>query len=343
MSEQHFEIDQTSAAGANSNISVERLSAIMDRIGCTTSPDKFLESVARAYRQGQRSLRISDAAFDALSSHEVFIEGLKEASLRLKGGGQIMVLGCGDDFVGRDATYAEELVRKVIPREKMGTVRAWNLARSDLRVSLPPHHAGRYDLIVTNSLLHFIADIGCVVRLIAGMVGERGLYLMGHEPNSRFWFNQTLREERRCMAIETIPTWRQRALRLSSYRVKIRKLFRARPPVTLGTLVNRSLTDQYGLRGEVANHEIARIVDPHRPCEVGGGLQIGLNGFGVEELAQFWNRSAAPVWMRSYDHLGFIDYPGLPEKWKKRDLDLEKLYPHDGSAWAALWGVAEPT
>lgn len=144
------------------------------------------------------------------------------------------------------------------------------------------------------------------------------------------------------MAVDTTPTWRQRALRWSSYQLKLRKLLRVAPPVTLGVLVNRSLAEQYGLRGQVADHEIARIVDPHRPCEAGDGLQIGLNGFDVKQLSQFWNRNSAPVWMRSYDHLGFIDYPGLPKKWKDRDRDLAKLYPDDGSSWAALWVAGEP-
>jgi hypothetical protein len=43
--------------------------------------------------------------------------------------------------------------------------------------------------------------------------------------------------------------------------------------------------------------------------------------------------------MRSYDHLGYVDYPDLPEKWKRRDRDLAKLYPRDGSSWTALWVV----
>jgi hypothetical protein len=324
---------------ADPQVCVPHLCRVMERIECTAAPAEFLGFVNRAYQHASRTLIIPDAPFHKHRSHVVFKAGLVQASQFLRDDARILVVGCGDDMAGRNADYAVQVARDVISPRNPPLLRTWNMTRADLVSPSRWDDGSPFDLIVTNSLLHFAAELGATLHRISSLLAKNGMYLMAHEPNARFWSNSVLRDERQDMSADTTVSWRRRVFMWSAYSAKLRTLLAQKPAASLETIVNQYLAEKYGLRGDLAAHEIAAIVDPHRPSAVGDGFRIGLNGFNEKQLSQLWQDDPQILWTQSYDHLGPIDYSELPPKWKKRERELAGLHPADGSSWTALWKV----
>jgi len=339
MSAQAEEVEvQFAALGlAAPEVSVPNLRNVMTRIGCAAAPEEFLQWMSAGYRYALDALRISDARFETSNSHAVLSAGLAEACDRLPAKARILVLGCSDDFVGCNAEYAARTVLDVIAPAKISVLRSWNFARSDLYSRSFPSTLEEFDLVVTNSFLHFVPELGATVRCICSSLARNGMYLMAHEPNARFLSNSVLRGERRQMSIETTPTWRQRAFRWSAYQTKLKTWLGGSPPPDIAHVVSEYLAARHGVRGALTGSEISGTVDPHRPSETTGGFRIGLNGFDETSLSDLWPKTARVVWSRSYDHLGYIEYADLPKKWQQANIKLAKDYPLDGSSWTALW------
>jgi hypothetical protein len=322
---------------ADSEITVPNLLKIMERAGCTVSPEEFLRSFGQSYRAAQRTLHIADPDFRRLASHSVFMDGLAHAARRLSGSARILVLGCSEDFMGCSADYAAQAVCDVIPPQEIALLRTWNLTRSDLKLPPSSHEAGQFDLVVTNSVLHFIAELSAALRRVWSLLDKNGMYLMVHEPNARFWSNHVLIEEgRRICADWTADCRRRQFFQISSYWKKLKILIRTEPAVTFEMLVNRLLAKGVGLKNNLTNRQIAMIADPHRPSDPGDGNRIGLDGFDETNLTRL-GLDLVVTWKRSYNYLGNADSSDLPEKWQPRYRELERLYPADGAAWTVLW------
>jgi hypothetical protein len=322
---------------ADPDVTVPNFLKIMERAGCTLEPDEFLRSFGQSYRAAQRTLHITDPDFRNLASHNVFMDGLAHAARRLTGSARILVLGCSEEFMGCSADYAAQAVCDVIPPQQIAPLRTWNLTRSDLKSPPSSHEVGQFDLVVTNSVLHFIAELSAALRRVWSLLDENGMYLMVHEPNSRFWSNRILVQEGRRICIEwTADCRRHQFFQISSYWKKFKILTRKEPPVTFETLVNRLLADSIGLKENLTSREIAMIVDPHRPSGPGDANRIGLDGFDETSLTRL-GLDMVVTWKRSYNYLGNADSSDLPEKWQPRYRELERLYPADGAAWTVLW------
>jgi hypothetical protein len=314
----------------------------MERVGWNAEPEEFLAMVALAYRHALRTVAPSgvEPLFREEASHGAFVDGLEQVCGRLHGPAEMLVVGCADDYLGCDARYAAEVLREVVPRQKIASVYSINLTRDDLHRPVRSCGGLRFDLVVSHSLLHFIPELGAVLRRIVTSLPESGMYLMAHEPNARFWLNQELLEERRRMAAgELARGRRQQLFSLAAYTTKLRLIVGWRPPIDLVRVANQDLRERHAFHAILSPHEMARIVDPHRPADGANEFRIGLNGFDARNLRIGPNRLA---WARSYDHLGYVDYRGLPDKWARRNRELEQAYPDDGVNWTALWIVNQP-
>lgn len=322
-------------------ICVPNLCSLMERVGCTASPAEFLGFVSRSYQYALKTLTIPDAPFESQPSHVVFREGLARASRFLPDNARILVVGCGEDLAGRKADYAVQAVHDVISPGKVSILHSWNWTRADVTSTTRFENVSHFDLVVTNSLLHFAAELGAALQRISGLLSTSGMYLMAHEPNARFWSNLFLRQERQQMRVGTATNWRHRVFSWSAYSRKLRTLFGQKQPTSRESVVNRYLAEKYSLRGFLTAQEIAALVDPHRPSELGDGFRVGLNGLSVEFLSNVWGGHMHTIWTQSYDHLGPSDYSELPLKWQERDRELAAQYPSDGSSWTALWKVKQ--
>lgn len=319
------------------------LRAIMLREGAAMSPGQFIESVAHAYKSAR--IAIGDGhdtpRFHDEPSHPIFEEALRHTAGLLPESASVLVLGCGDSYLGCDSAYAEETVRRVIPPDRLRQLRCLNLSRSSLLDHSLRVSAAGCDLVVSHSLLHFIADLPVALRLVGRLAGKAGYYLMAHEPNARFWRNRELLAARKNM-IE----WRAKRKRWAAYlnplayALKLRAVMGLKRRKGLEALLNELMVQRHGVVGGFCWPEIARLTDPHRPCEAPGGFRIGLDGLHAESLARNGFDGMSLVWQRSYEHLGPADYSELTRRWRRLNEQLHAVHPLDGACWTALWRAA---
>lgn len=338
--EHNWTILRTALSLAEPEICIPNLRQVMERMGCRAAPAEFFEAVTSAYRRAQQVCLPSSAApaFREGASHHAFVAGLEQAARYHEGPAHILALGCGHDFAGAGADYAAQVIREVIPAEKVRTLELMNLTRTDLQSPVLSSGKRRYDLVVSHSLLHFIPELSAALKHIAALLPSNGLYLMAHEPNARFRSNQQVLEERQRMLAERAARRRRmQLLNARAYWVKLRIFLGGEPPRSIDTMVNQYLAQRDGLHADLSANEIARIVDPHKPSDGADNFRIGLNGLDAESLCGPGFGDKTLIWSRSYDHLGYLDYNPLPQKWKQRNRELARAYPLDGAVWTALW------
>lgn len=50
-----------------------------------------------------------------------------------------------------------------------------------------------YDLIITNSVLHHLVDLGSFFQLVNELLKVDGMYIVGHEPHKLFYINGSIK------------------------------------------------------------------------------------------------------------------------------------------------------
>jgi SAM-dependent methyltransferase len=319
------------------------LRTLMKRVNVTLDPVSFIEAIAMIFQEvraeGERESM--ERRFRTESSFQLFQNALRLA--RRSGVQSVVVLGCGPGFAGEPAAFASSVVREVFGSEKPRRIAALDLSPALLRQDPDALFAnaqldigkGASDLIVAHSLLHYVLDIAPVLALVGRLLKPSGSLILSHEPNARFWQNSAcqsavadLRRSRRCG-------------RLRRYLTAIRTFGRFRkvtgPPPTVWDKVNLRLKRRYGLTGPLAENEIRRLVDIHRPEAVPGSFRIGLNGFDFDELSQLYLSDFRLEWVATSGHLGYDASSTFTPKWRSRAKALAAEQPLAGCVFTAYW------
>jgi SAM-dependent methyltransferase len=270
-----------------------------------------------------------------------FCEALREAGRRLGDAREILVLGCAPGFAGQRSDYACGVVTEVLGGARPLRITSREVSRRSLQRHMPRSETWRgvqtYDLVVTHSLMHFVLDFEPLLRQIAGSVRPGGCYVLGHEPNARYWRNAA------CVA--ALTEWRRaRAERQrSGWRGFVRRsLERLRPlressEGVVHAEVNAVLRAKGIVRTLLRPAEMDRIVDPHRRPERPAARVCGEDGLNCAEFPERGLRGFALVWSTTYGHLGYGSPEGLPDAWKARTNELRAAYPQDGANISAVF------
>jgi hypothetical protein len=241
----------------------------------------------------------------------------------------VLAVGCGPGLAGRTAGFAAEVVREVLPHAAVEQVNYTHGA---------PAPGNTYDLVVTHSLLHFALDLDALGEFLLAAVPPGGWYVMGNEPNARFWAN------RECLlALEEVDEAESRRNQMrkladpARYLLRLRRALNPRPAPDTTAGVNRLLRDRLGMTGELTAKEIVRIVDPHLPDEMPGEYRLGSPGLHWTALA---TGPLADMTLETVRTSGYVmrDNPAqVPERWRKLDERLKRRFPRDGRSFSALW------
>ncbi len=318
--------------------SMAQLTSVMQRTGCTLDPPEFIKAVSLAFQEvySRNPPKEAERAFRAGSSF-----GLFETALHLgwDAGSSpiILVLGCAQGFAGKTAGFAVPTVAEICQPAADRRIDSMDLSPVLLR-SLPETFAGRehsYDLIVAHSLLHFIPDVGQFFEAVRLLLKPSGGLILSHEPNAAFWRNTACRAAVAELRKQQLGRW-GRILRPEYLRRRFRKLI-GRQLASFWDEVNIVLQQHYGFTGRLAENEIRRLVDVHRPEAVPGKFRIGLNGFDMDEIARTHLPGFRSVWTATSDHLGYHARHSLSQQWQRKEAALAAEYPLDGSVVTAYW------
>jgi SAM-dependent methyltransferase len=188
---------------------------------------------------------------------------------------------------------------------------------------------GRFDILLTNSVLHHIYEWPTVLRELLRFLKSGGHYLMGHEPSSRFYanpecqrqYNAFLRERRwrRLLVLGNWTRFLRRKLGLEFDLLRDTAAAAARAGLTVTPL---------------PAHVVGELVDYHVP-HLGGARST--KGLDFEEIArdQKWGLEIEAV--RTYAFIGGLSEGTLPRKWRHVAERLSRQYPLDGACFSALW------
>jgi SAM-dependent methyltransferase len=321
-----------------------QLSALMDRVNVRLDPSTFIETVAVAFKEAQAQHQCESMAnkFRAEPSFQLFENAIRLAQ-RAGNTQSIFVLGCGRGFAGEPADFALSVVREVFDSTKIKEAAVLNLTPSILRLDREalfanPQLAGKqdaWDLVVIHSLLHYVPDVSKVFDLIRGLLKRCGGLIVSHEPNARFWQNAK-RQSALAKLQRKRPHRRLRQYLNRSGAFQLLRRTRARPS-TIWDRVNMLLKERCGLASPLAENEIRRLVDIHRPESVPGTFCIGQNGFDFDELSRIHLPDFRLQWVATTDHLGYVAPTSLTAKWQRMAMALAEDDALAGCVFTGYW------
>lgn len=311
---------------------VRILQEICSRVGCQ-SPEILTSAVATAFMEAQTGVDGAHMArhFRACPSYGDFTAALKRAG-ELFPAPSVLVLGIGKGFTGRDSAYAAQVVHEWIPQGKV--------TRLDVTpTNLYQPAAARYDLIVSHSLAHFLFDQTAFYAFVRARLDPAGAYVMGGEPNARYWKNSE------CLArLKEMEESRRkaRALHPRRYLGALVRFFRKPAPMpAFERSVNSILRERYGLSGDLTRKEMNRIADPYFPDELPGEHPLGGKGIDWEADLVRHLPGFRLEFIGTARFLGKTNPNNLPPAWQKVNAELEQRFPQDGNVFSALWVRSE--
>lgn len=312
------------------------LEQIRQRVGIDLPVESFVEAVQRAFLASrERSLGAQLVqAFRECPSFQDFRGALVQAAHLAHGDGSVLVVGASPRVPGRDSAYAAAVTREVFGAN-------CRIDRLDLEPdTIYQEPERRYDVVVTHSLCHYFFDQESFFGFVRAATRAGGVYVMGNEPNRRYWTNGEVQKAFRAMdASET----RRRALRC--YANPLFHLARLRTMIG-GALdengaferkVNLILRQEYNASSNLTHKEMNRITDPFFPDELPGEHPLGGNGLDWEREVPGQLVDFGLEWIASARHLGKKNPGHLPAKWQRVNAALAAKYPMEGNVFSAVW------
>lgn len=312
------------------------LRQIMDRAGLQMSPEAFILAVQKAFL-GSRERSLGEQLVKAFRECPSFVDfkgALSQAQKAAPGGCSILVIGAGQDVPGRDSAYASQAVREVFGESA-------NVTRLDLTPeTIYTEPERRYDVVVTHSLPHYFFDQESFYGFVRACTKPGGCYVMGNEPNRRFWVNPEVQKRFHEM---NAAEYRRRTVRYylnpRHYAAKMFRVLSAPKDesFSLERSVNLILQKSYNAQAPLTLKEMNRITDPFFPDELPGDHPLGGNGIDWDKDVPSFLRDFKLEWIASARHMGKHNPKHLPEKWQKVNAELKARHPMDGNVFSALW------
>ncbi len=249
---------------------------------------------------------------------------------------QVLDFGCGTGF------EAEQLLRH--KHVRIDTLVAYDpspemLARgktrlgNDSRVIFSDAFAtvkagGPYNLLITNSVLHHLADFEEVIVSLQPFFSKDACWLSGNEPSARYYKN------RECVQLfQEYAAYRERMkwFEPSAYIGKLKSLLGKNSlSATARAALERGLFAK--LPSETA---IARLVDFHvHQLEDDVNAERGLD---LAKMQSIFRQRWSLQWSKTYSYLGAFSELRAPRQWLSKAHLLKEKFPADGANFCAVW------
>ncbi len=316
-------------------MSTERaIQTYLDEAGIELDAERFVRLVSNLYHEAESQYydhvhsELEDAAV-------VWRQSLNAISSRLPDRVRILDVGAGTGF-------ASDIVLEFLGRRADHLVcldpSAAMLQKARLRLS---RHAcptqfvagdlssiaggsGKFDLVLTNSVLHHIPDVDGFIRGLRRLLAPGGIYIAGHEPSRDFYAPGALYRW-----TQLYRRWRnvRRLFLAETYRRRLTSAPAARPPeATVNEILLRRNVIKHALRPEI----IRQLIDIHVPPAHSVDTSWGQQGLRSNEILTRNLTGFTCCFVRTYSHvkearqrMGFV--------FRAIDGYLAKRYPAGGS------------
>jgi len=335
--------------------SVARLHAIMRRVGAAAmSEEEFILAVSVAYYEVEaaRHARYIHEYFHRCDGYGHFKRSLIAARHILPRPVSVLDIGCGAGYemgVLREVFAPSEIERIVglDPSAKMMEHARAALNGFSCQMVLGTLadvlDQGPFHLVVTHAMVHHIPNLAWFFGGIERLLAPGGVYVMGHEPNRRFWTNLAqMPKLRQVHAAERRRRQLRKLFQPSRYLGKVARLLGLIECSSCEAAINRILRQRHGFTTDLTPREIHRLVDVHVPDYSPGDFCIGMEGFDWDELAA---TMLSGLELKSLVTYGYTRRSSGPEYWPPccpdLDAELAATHPLDGICFTAVWQKRE--
>lgn len=184
-----------------------------------------------------------------------------------------------------------------------------------------------FDLIVTNSVIHHVFDLGAFLGCLDRVLTPGGVYICGHEPSARYY------------TIPEMKQWRRRFNRYMRWKrgLKPKQLLKrllsgmgliARG-MSISDKVNEHLITVGYIKTALAGNALHKMVDIHVPQSTGEFLW-GLPGFSPEAILKEYLPKYNSVFSTTYHHIK-APLNALGFYWRHVNNRLKQRHPDGGA------------
>jgi ubiquinone/menaquinone biosynthesis C-methylase UbiE len=182
----------------------------------------------------------------------------------------------------------------------------------------------RFDLILTNSVLHHVPDVPHFLSRIRTLLTDGGIYVAGHEPCREFFSHVELR---RWTAI--YRRWR-RVRHFLDPRAYLRRLRPAASDPSITETVNHALLEQGVIAQPLSTEDIRALIDIHVPSTAAPTPDWALPGLSQDEMLAEGLRGCVSRFTTSYSHIKDARVKMGPG-WRAVDRWLRRRFPMHGA------------
>lgn len=175
----------------------------------------------------------------------------------------------------------------------------------------------KYDIIVCNALMHHILEPEFVFALINELLEPGGIFVMGHEPNKRFYNNSILQSASKIFRV---------------YKKINRRLFGKKRKTTedIAVLTQKELVQKGMVPVDFPVTIIPKFVDIHVPLSNYAVQPWGENGFDLAYVNHYLASNFGLIAQITYSHIKDQEaYKSFV--WRNIAGLLAKVYPKDGA------------
>lgn len=192
---------------------------------------------------------------------------------------------------------------------------------------------GPYNILITNSVLHHLADIDETIFNLQTLLSDDAYWLSGNEPSSRFYKNaDCIRLFKEYAAYCRRTKWFQP----TRYMGKIKSIFGMNSlSATARKALERGL---FAMRP--SDTAIARLVDFH-VHHLSDDVNAG-RGLDLKKMQLAFSPHWSLLWHKTYSYLGAFSELRAPRQWRDKAMLLKAQFPEDGANFCAVWSRSAP-
>lgn len=319
----------------NADITTERrIEEYLRPLGITQPVRQFITLVSNVYHHFESQL-YDDSQLGVYEASHYWHAILNEIAPELPPSVHALDLGAGTGF-------ASEQVLKVlggrVTRLVCQDLSPDMLAQCRSRIDLLTAHAsyvsgdlealsqgsGRFDLVVTNAMLHHLIDVPAFLENVSRLVRPGGFYVAGHEPSRGFYA-----DEKVSRWTKRYHVWK-RLRRVTSTQPYLRRLGMITVPKSLEELTNDKLITMGAIGRPLPQGVIPKLVDIHVPPLSQGTPFWGEYGFDAEDLCRNYLEGFELYSLITYLHIKDVRSQ-MDFVWRAIDRRLAEKYPTSGA------------